>query len=120
MLFKVCHHKTCIQTTAGHLLQVNQRIIAECRTAIGRRFAYILILHGHTRILLVKMSPLVKEHGTVTVAVQYQCPFMQLFCPSVQSGLLRKPAEYGHHGTVILKQETLRMPLNSQDRTECG
>ena len=66
------------------------------------------------------MSPFVKEHGAVTMAVQYQSPAVKLPGPAEQSSLFYDPVEYGHHCAVILQQETFRMPLNPQHSTECN
>ena len=120
MLLKICHHETDIKTAAGHLVQVNKRIIAECGAAIGRWFTNIIILNRYTGVLLVKVRALVKEHGAVTMAVKYYGLAVQLFGTLIECGLLFEPVEYGHHGAVILKNETLRVPLNAQNGAERG
>ena len=88
-LGQIGHHDCSVQSSLRHLMQV----------------------HEYSRVPLVEVDALWKQHRCVAVGVKGQDPVVQLVGLTVGLCLLHQPLE---QGVAVLK--TLRMPLHTHHR----
>ena len=92
-LRNVGDHDAGIQSSFGHLVQVNK----------------------DARVALVEVDVLVEKHRRVAMAVQREDTAVQAASLSIVGSFVGEPVEKGHHRLVATQAETLGMPLHAED-----